>query len=75
MAQEALTDESEWVTAAEAATRVGFSVTSFRRIAKEGGVQFRIRNGPNGRLPAVNWPSVEEWVARSKIEPGGWSHL
>lgn len=71
MAPEALTVKTEWVTVAEVAARLGFSVNAFRRNAKEGGVQFRLRNGPNGRMPAVNWASVEEWIARSKIEPGG----
>ena len=69
MAEEAVTDKAEWVTVAEAASRLGFSANAFRRHARAGGVQFRLRNGRNGRMPAVNWASVEEWIARSKIEP------
>lgn len=72
MAQEPVTEpEPVWISAAEAAARLGISEQTFRRHAKAGGVDIRIRNTSRGRLPGVDWASVEAWIARSRIEPRG----
>jgi hypothetical protein len=55
--------ESEWVTVAVAARRLGMSKAWFRAVAKSEGIDV-VR--PRGQ-PGVDWASVEAFVARSGI--------
>jgi hypothetical protein len=57
-----LTDE--WVTEPEAArSSLGMSVSSFRSVAKEQGIEVWRRS----RQPGVKWTDVEAFIARSRI--------
>ena len=68
MAQTSVNEpEPEWVTFREASARLGLSVAWLRIYAKGAGIKTRV----GGARPGVYWPSVAQWIERSKIEPNG----
>jgi hypothetical protein len=56
-------DESEWVTAAEAARRLGMSAAWLKSLAKTE----QIYIAPRGGRPGVDWSTVEAYIARSRV--------
>jgi hypothetical protein len=58
--------EPDWVSKAEAAPRLGISQAGFTRWAREAGITVRRR----GNRPGVDWRTVEDWIVRSRVNPG-----
>lgn len=56
--------DPDWVTVADAASRLRMSPSWFKAWAKESGVKVVRR----GNRPGVNWPTVEQVVSRSRID-------
>lgn len=63
MAQKPVAAQPDWVTALEAARRMGVSHSKFRAMAKENGIRVERR----GAKPGIDWRSVESFILRARI--------